>query len=101
MKFLKMFQFLTILDLVRSVGVNNLVNKMLKEVQPSQVTLYSDLKGRTNVIHNCNYQSIVKNLIEQVPTAIIDLNQPIPFMIHNPNIIQYNRNATASIHFII
>lgn len=101
MKVARLTCFLALLDLVKSVKIEILLDKVLKEVRPNRITLHSDYKNGSKLINENNYHKTYKYLINRVPTATADLNNPPRLIDWNNYIIEYNRNITAPLHIII
>ena len=95
-----LFIFLSFFNIRSSVVIENLIDRVINEVQPNRVTLHSDFKNG-NITNHCIYQTIFEHLSSQVPTVTVNLNSPPPFMKWKRDILEYNPNFTAPLHFVI
>ena len=88
------------INLTESTLLKSLIIQLLKEVQPNQVTIFSDFKnGDTSC--SCSYQSILCQVIRQVSTATVDLIYSPSFIKWNDSVIEYHRNVTAPLRYIV
>ena len=100
MKIIGIAYLLLLLDMTQSNVIKSFTSQLLNEVQPSHVTLNSDFKGG-QIINHCSYQPIFQYLINQIPTATIDLNRPPRLLKFVWKEAGYHRNITSPLHLIV
>ena len=81
-----------------------LLDKTLKEVNPRQVTLWSNFKRNQNKELQLEYQLVLQNLMRKVPTKTVNINKLPPHARYYYNVkssFQYNQKISAPLHIII
>ena len=100
MRIFHLLIFLSFFNIRSSAVIENLIDRVINEVQPNRITLHSDFKNG-NTTNHCSYQTIFEHLMSRVPTTIINLNNRPSFMKWKGNVTEYNPNFTAPLHFVV
>ena len=85
-----------------STSIDPWINKLVTDLKPRQVTLYTEFSTFNDTGFNVSQLSILKSLISQVPTVAVDINNIPPFLNYTKkDRFLYNIKISASLHFFI
>ena len=66
--------------ITKTASIKTWMSKMISDWKPARVTLYAEMTNYNDTRFNVSHQSVVKNLVSQVPTVIINLDNLPPFV---------------------
>ena len=98
-------------DYTSGKSVNDVVNMAINQTKPHQLVfwkkLYLGSGNKTEYSSNHQAKEILNSVMKKIPTTLIDLNNPPPFIYFNRTVLrsnniiyEYNINISAPLHII-